>query len=353
MTCPAALTSGALTLLLCADPAPDDVERVRTTLVAALQDGAAAFPAGRVAYRSREVHTGRGAEPRRSSTLSEGTLVWDGDDARWETRSEDREEEPGTFGYPNPPPLAEERPVPADRPLHVRIRTGKEQILSAPSERWAVRRPVGGAPLPLIDGVRPVDCWTGRPEEYARLPWAEELANLQFLPEGEGDTPPRDVSVRGDLVEVTAGARRNGRPPRAGLTLRVRLDRPARVLLCRHGSASGGYLEEYTSEWAAAPAAPTSVRYHTRYTTEDGDSYEMQFDVLFESYEPNPDVPADAFRLSSLKLPPGSRIKVQDRRGRLVRTERVAGRETPPDRFKELAEELRAGAFAGGKGGAE
>ena len=322
----------------------EELKEVVTVLADALRDSEDAFPRGRVTFRSRFVETNRKAGQRnRFVILCEGTLLWDGDRARWETRHVTREEKAGVLGYGDPAPLAEEPAVPKRKETLVRIRTAEQQIISELDAYWANVRPVEAAPLPLEYCVRPRDCWTGLPKERGVLPWRRELENLVFILEGRIIEPPT-VEVGADAIQVVAGVRRFDRNPTCMMRLDARLDGVPRVVACRFGSPTGGYLEEYRADWKTPRDGPAAVSFHTLY----GNEVERQFDLLVDEYDPDPEIPADAFKFSSLRLPPGSQIIYDDASGQMVRREIVPGRVTPPDQFKKLAEELKAGAFAGG-----
>ena len=320
-------------------------------LTAALAGGETQFPTGRVTFRARHAVTDH-KKGTRFVDLAEGSVVWDGDRARWEMRQTDREEGPGFGGFADPVPLAEEPPVPDSLPLRVRIRTADREIESWPADRWAFVRPLMEARLPEVALARPGDSWLGLPGGGSgRASFARRLEQLKFHPGDGGNVPDCEVKLTGDRMEVTAAVSRSFEEWPNIMTLHAVLDEVPRVTLHRIETHTGGFLEEYASEWHENPnGGPRTIRTLARYKDFRLGVRETHFDVLFKSFDPAPTIAADAFAFASLKLPPGSRVKRLDAAGRTVRETRVPGRATAPDRFEKLSEELAAGTFAGGEG---
>ena len=327
-----------------ADPPAEEFPVVKQALADALRGSLSRYPRGQATYAIR-TETRSDLSGSFMIETSEGTVVWGGEDARWESRerfflSEEEEENA--------------RPRGDGPPDKIRIYRDGALTVYDPDGGWVVVRPTVPDKIGGTLRARPTDSWFHQVGEDFR-PWYHLLESLE-LDDGPGRPEAEAaVRVRGEAVTVRADTRAG--KGRHQMTMEAVLDDPPRVLSWSAESPGGSYVSKYSATWdrnangllyPSRIESAMTLQMAERTPGEGGREYQEKFVLTLADFDARPPRTRDRFTLAGLKLPTGTKVTYKNARGRTLRRQYVGGKKPPKrDVFKALAEELRGGAFAG------
>ena len=311
-----------------------DAARALADALRAADSNAAEHGAIVFTCHEEETITSPGREDVVRRSVAAGTVVWDGDFARWDVRSDTSDSElPGG-----------DRPVEPEREKIV-IRTPDSSIhYSVKGGIVSAGPATGSAPLPVMQ-ARPGEGWF-RVALESRRTWAQMLDAENPIPTVTGMDAERDGS------EVTVTLTYEG-----GATYRIVGDLVRGVITeaGNHGR-SGTSLSERT-EWGRnqdGRVYPLLMERRRAFSQSGGGESENLWRLKITRYDPEFRPARRAFTVAGLDLPPGTLVRYHDRNQRIVRQVRTGPPRSPDAEadavIDRLTEQNADGDLAGGGG---
>ena len=327
--------------LLAALPTIASGEDSDATLIRTVQDGLeqslSAYPNGEatfeISYFKQTRAKGASAATPTPVKLA-GTVRWSRHGTRWDVT------DPGA-----PPEEHQSRTVLLTERRLTRYNHGRGEVTVRDLNRPEIARSL----LYATYFVRPADCWFHLPDGRS---WADILRHVHeepFLYNSGGNSAALSAKLDGIVVSLHVG-----HPDRGGYQAEVSLDAPVRVnrQSVRHATEQSVPPARFEATWKAnedgvsypAELFARSAQFTADFVIVEEKTLTIKaFDTTF-----SPDPPA-AFGLDALELPHGTKIIYLGTDGKPARERYVGGKPTKQDELDALSDELKAGAFAGGK----
>ena len=328
-------------------PAPGggaaEYEAARRVLTDAAAASAARYPRGTMKFRTLEITRSGSDTFAGSHHRTAGTVEWDGPRARWTYREAESKGDGGAGAE-----------IHDGLPLKHYVLLPRSYIAACPDEGWAsVNAAPEGEPPPTGLLVRPVDMWWHEFMFMGPTTITDRLAGFRFADFPNDLAPTCEATLEGTSYEVKADVTDRGDHFRIRVV--ADLDDAPRLASYRASYPLWGseWNTNYTWGRAAGGAVvPEVIDVRNVYYYEGRSApTESLFRAELSDFRAGGPRSRSRFTLTGLNLPDGVRVTHRNLDGRPIREEWTGANPPPePDRFAELAEELRAGSLAGGEG---